>query len=158
MSETHGRLESPTTLVPPPGYSLLETVRGGRDKQGGGLLLAYRSTLNAHHWIPSVDSSKAYVANERQWLLVQGDGGLKVAVLSCYLACQRRDHDQFISWNQDLYSLMAHECQVLKSQHYQILAMGDFNARVGRHIQTLSLQGTRLAWCYPTCWTKDRWC
>ena len=26
------------------------------------------------------------------------------------------------------------------------------------HIPTLSLQESRLAWCCPTCWTKDRWC
>ena len=132
LSETHNRLESPTTLDPPTGYSLIEANRGGNDKQGGGLLLLYKSGLDAHPWVPSVSPSQAYIANERQWLLIHGHGGRKLAVLSCYLACQRHDHDRFLKWNQDLYSLMSDECKILKSQHYQLFAIGDFNAKIGK--------------------------
>ena len=114
LSETHGRLKSPTSYIPPSGYCHLESTRGGNDKQGGGLLLIYKSTLDAHPWVPSVEPSKAYIAKERQWLLINGSGGRKLAVLSCYLACQRSDHDRFVSWNEDMYALMAHECQILK--------------------------------------------
>ena len=110
----------------------MESTRGGREKQGGGLLLIYKSSLDAHPWVPTVEPSKAYVSQERQWLLIQGHGGKKVAVLSCYLACQHTDSDQFITWNRDLYSLMTEECQILKSQHYQVVALGDFNAKIGQ--------------------------
>ena len=132
MSETNGRRESPTTFTPPSGYSCLESTRGGGEKQGGGLLLIYKSSLDAHPWVPTVEPSKEYVSQERQWLLIRGHGGKKVALLSCYLACQRTDSDQFISWNQDLYSVMAEECLILKSQHYQLVALGDFNAKIGQ--------------------------
>ena len=132
LSETHCRSESPTTFDPPLGYSLIESTRGGTEKQGGGLLLLYKSGLDAHPWVPSVDPNRAYVANERQWLLLHGQGGRKLAVLSCYLACQRQDSDRFLTWNHDLYSLMTHECEVLKSQNYQLFAIGDFNAKVGQ--------------------------
>ena len=132
LSETHCRLESPTTFAPPSGYEIIEATRGGTAKQGGGLLLLYKSGLDAHPWIPTVSPDKAYIASERQWLLIHGEGGRKLAVLNCYLACQRQDSDSFLAWNKDLYSLMIAECQVLKSKRYQLLAIGDFNAKVGR--------------------------
>ena len=102
LCETHGRQESPTTYVPPCGYSQLESARSGNAKQGGGLLLLYRDNLNAHAWVPGVDAASSYVAQERQWLLITGEGGKKLAFLSCYLACQRTSTDAFLEWNIDL--------------------------------------------------------
>ena len=73
------------------------------------MLLLYKASLSAHPWLPTVDAASSYVAQERQWLLVTGHGGRKLAFLSCYLACQRTTTNAFLEWNRDLYTLMIKE-------------------------------------------------
>ena len=93
--------------------------------------LIYRESLEAHPWEPDVDKELEYVEKERQWLLIRGNGGRKMAFLHCYLACQSFTSDDFISWNEDLLRIISREAIILKSKGYIILAMGDFNTHVG---------------------------
>ena len=71
-----------------------------------------------------------HVRNERQWLLVNS-GKEKIAFLHTYIACQNNRDNSFLSWNEDLFFLLSQEAMKLKQQGFTILAMGDFNSRVG---------------------------
>ena len=94
--------------------------------------MLYRSTLNAHKYKPVVTDDYAYLNNERQWLLVNS-GAKRCAFLHIYIACQSsRNNNSFLTWNEDLFSLITQEALELKRQGFVILAMGDFNTRVGR--------------------------
>ena len=92
----------------------------------------YRDTLMAHEWNPTVCEEYQQVKNERQWLLVKGDGSKKLAFLNCYIACQSFTSDEFIEWNEALFQLMTQEALYLKKDGFMILAMGDFNTHVGQ--------------------------
>ena len=94
-------------------------------------MMLYRSDLHVHRHFPSVPPESAYLEKERQWLLF-GTGKKKVAFLHCYLACQSFKSDAFLQWNEDLFNLLGREAVSLKEQGFAILAMGDFNSRVGR--------------------------
>ena len=91
----------------------------------------HKSELPAHRHQPSVPEHLQYVQNERQWLLF-GTGCRKVAFLHCYLACQNSRDNSFLQWNQDLLFLLGQEAKLLKHQGFMVLALGDFNTRVGR--------------------------
>ena len=131
MSETHGRKERPDILQRVPGYELRFCERGGTSKGGGGLALFFRESLSAHEWIPSVDDDLTYVEKERQWLLIHGEGGGKLAFLSCYIACHSFTSDDFVKWNEDLFHLLTKETLYLRQKGFMVVAMGDFNTRVG---------------------------
>ena len=68
--------------------------------------------------------------NERQWLLITSQKE-KCAFLHCYIACQSPKNDSFIKWNEDLFYLITQEAIKLRKQGFMVLAMGDFNSRVG---------------------------
>ena len=106
-------------------------VRSGTEKGGGGLVIFYRDNLKVHRHKPEVPHELEYIQNERQWLLLH-DGAKKCAFLHCYLACQTTRNDSYLRWNEDLFFLMKEEAKVLKQQGFMVLAMGDFNTRVGR--------------------------
>ena len=72
-----------------------------------------------------------YVSKERQWLLIDSQGGRKCAFLHCYIACQSSKSDSFLSWNQDLFFLLTQEAIKLRSQGFMVIAMGDFNSKIG---------------------------
>ena len=92
--------------------------------------MIYKEDLVAHEWSPVVPSSCEYIEKERQWLLLE-NGDSKCAFLHCYIACQG-DDEAFVSWNEDLFSLMRDEAHILKEQGFFIFAMGDFNTKLGR--------------------------
>ena len=75
--------------------------------------------------------SQKYIEKERQWLLLEGSNE-KIAFLNVYIACQSKKTDAYLKWNEDLFSLITDETQVLKDQGFSILALGDFNTRVGQ--------------------------
>ena len=102
----------------------------------------YRKTLNAHPWKPEVVDAYEYVAKERQWLLIEGEGGRKIAFLHCYIACQSFTSTDFMRWNQDLFHIITQEALQLKEEGYMLLAMGDFNSHVG---QIYGLEGKKLS-------------
>ena len=91
----------------------------------------YKSHLKAHKWEPSVPSAQKYISNERQWLLIQGESE-RLAFLHVYIACQSKQSEDFLKWNEDLFELITNETLVLKQQGFTILALGDFNTRVGQ--------------------------
>ena len=130
MSETFGRADKPSTYSPPSGYLVWNKERSGTQKGGGGLSLLYRENLIAHEWSPTVPQSYEYIEKERQWLLLK-HGDSKCAFLHCYIACQGQD-DSFVSWNDDLFTLMKDEAVTLKAQGFFIFAMGDFNTILGQ--------------------------
>ena len=107
-----------------------DTERSGAQKGGGGLTLIYKDSLMVHRWTPSVSPQHKYVEKERQWLTIK-HGEQKCAFLHCYIACQE-DTDRFIAWNEDLFMLLRDEALILKQEGFIILAMGDFNTRVGQ--------------------------
>ena len=72
-----------------------------------------------------------YVSNERQWLLIQGSTE-RLAFLHVYIACQSKKSEDYLQWNEDLFHLLTEETLLLKSQGFTILALGDFNTRVGQ--------------------------
>ena len=113
------------------GYEVWETNRKGTSKGGGGLTLIYRSSLSYHKYIPAVPDEYQYIKDERQWLLLSS-GSSRLAFLHLYIACQNTRDNSFIQWNDDLFSLITQEALDLKRQGFFILAMGDFNSRVGR--------------------------
>ena len=90
----------------------------------------YKKELSTHKWIPLVSEKYAYIEKERQWLLIK-HGDKKCAFLHCYIACQGKD-DSFIQWNEDLFALMQEEVITLRRLGFAVLAMGDFNTRIGR--------------------------
>ena len=106
------------------------TERAGQNKGGGGLTLLYNESLTAHQWTPKVPDGQQYVMNERQWQLLR-HGDQKCAFLHCYIACSGRD-DSYITWNEDLFFLITKEAIKLRKEGFVVLAMGDFNLRVGQ--------------------------
>ena len=132
LSETFGRSEKPSILKKVPGFELWTVERSGSAKKGGGLAIFYRDTLMAHEWNPIVSEQYKYIEKERQWLLIRGEGSNKMAFLNCYPACQSFSSDEFIDWNASLFQLMTQEAIYLRKEGFMILAMGDFNTRVGR--------------------------
>ena len=131
LSETYGRADQPSNLGPIPGYTTWNTERSGPDKGGGGLTLLYKESLKAHQWSPQVEEQFKYVEKERQWLLIEGSNK-RCAFLHTYIACQTTRHDSFLQWNEDLFQLLTLEAIKLRKSGYVILAMGDFNTRVGQ--------------------------
>ena len=107
-----------------------ESNRQGADKGGGGLTLLYRNTLNTHEYNPTVSDEYKYVMKERQWLLVSS-GSNRCAFLHVYIACQNSRNNSYLQWNEDLFSLLTQEALELKRQGFFVLAMGDFNSRIG---------------------------
>ena len=85
----------------------------------------------AHEWKPSVKDEQKYIEKERQWLLIHGEGSEKIAFLNCYIACQSFTSEDFIEWNEDLFQLLTQEASYLMKEGFMLLAMGDFNTRVG---------------------------
>ena len=92
--------------------------------------MLYRDTLTAHQYLPDVADNMEYIKNERQWLLISS-GEERVAFLHTYIACQNTKDDSFLAWNEDLFYLLTQEAKKLQQQGFTILAMGDFNSRVG---------------------------
>ena len=92
--------------------------------------MLYKDSLTTHQWIPTVPASMQYIANERQWLLINSQTE-KCAFLHIYVACQTNKSDSFLQWNEDLFHLVTQEAKSLRRQGFLVLAMGDFNTRVG---------------------------
>ena len=92
--------------------------------------MLYRDSLTTHQYLPDIPTTLEHIRNERQWLLVNS-GKDKIAFLHTYIACQNNRDDSFLSWNEDLFFLLTQEATRLKQQGFTILAMGDFNSRVG---------------------------
>ena len=117
-------------MDPVDGYRVWNSNRGGSDKGGGGLTLLYKESLTAHEYSPVVASNLEYIMNERQWLLISS-GHDRIAFLHVYIACQNNRDDSFLAWNEDLFSLISQEALRLRQQGFTVLALGDFNSRVG---------------------------
>ena len=98
---------------------------------GGGLTMLYRQSLIAHQWSPAIPSGLEYIGKERQWLLIGSSGATKCAFLHCYIACQSSSSDNFIQWNEDLFHLITKEAIMLRKQGFMVIAMGDFNSKIG---------------------------
>ena len=131
LSETWGRADQPSVIDHVDGYTIWRTERPTSSKNGGGLCILYKDGLVAHQWTPSVPPELQYVEHERQWLILDCEGGRKCAFLHCYIACQSFDSDNFIQWNESLFHLITQEAVQLKRRGFMILAMGEFNTRVG---------------------------
>ena len=92
--------------------------------------MLYKNSLTNHHWDPSVPAGMQYIANERQWLLTNSETE-KCAFLHIYIACQSNKSDSFLQWNEDLFHLVTQEAKSLRRQVFIVLAIGNFNTRVG---------------------------
>ena len=118
-------------IGPVPGFNIWKTERSGADKGGGGLALLYKDVLPAHQWTPIVPDNLQYIANERQWLVIDNKTE-RLAFLHVYIACQTTRSDSYLQWNEDLFHLLTQEALKLRRQGFIVLAMGDFNSRVGQ--------------------------
>ena len=112
------------------GYKSWRKERAGSDKGGGGLNMLYRESLSAHEWNPVVPPNLHFVQNGRQWLLLNC-GKQRCAFLHVYIACDTHKDDSFLHWNENLFYLVTQEALKLKRQGFTVMAMGDFNSRVG---------------------------
>ena len=92
--------------------------------------MLYRKSLSAHEWNPVVPTDHNFVQNERQWLLLNC-GKQRCAFLHVYIACDTHKDDSFLHWNESLFYLVTQEALKLKRQGFTVIAMGDFNSRVG---------------------------
>ena len=131
ISETLCRADHPSSPMAMDGYNTCRVERSGTEKGGGGLCLLYRDSLTASEWLPSVPSHLQYIQKERQWLLISSNTE-KIAFLHIYLACQSFKSDAFLTWNEDLLSLVTKEAIMLKKQGFVVLSLGDYNTRVGQ--------------------------
>ena len=95
------------------------------------MALLYKDTLPAHQWTPAVPDNLQYIANERQWLIIDNKSE-RLAFLHVYIACQTTRSDSYLQWNEDLFHLITMESIRLRRKGYVVLAMGDFNSRVGQ--------------------------
>ena len=93
-------------------------------------MMLYRDTLTAHEWSPPVAPELDYIKNERQWLLIDSSKE-RCAFLHIYIACQNHRNDSYLKWNEDLFHLITTEAIKLRKLGFMVLAMGDFNSRVG---------------------------
>ena len=130
MSETHFREDQNQESIDLDGFLSWRVERSGLDKRGGGLCLYYHQSLTAHCWVPTVPPHLASSAKERQWLLLPGPE--RLAFLHVYIACQTNQNDGYIEWNEKLFSLITMETIRLRRDGFSVLAMGDFNSRVGQ--------------------------
>ena len=131
VSETKERINTPPSLQHIPGFHSWPYPRETGNKGGGGLSMLYKKDLQATPWHPNVSTSNKYLDRERQWLLIEGRQE-RLAFLHVYIACQNNNKDSYIKWNEDLFKMMTEETLTLKAQGFSILAMGDFNTRVGQ--------------------------
>ena len=92
-------------MEPLPGFKIWKTERSGSDKGGGGLALLYKESLPAHQWTPAVPDNLQYIANERQWLIIDNQTE-RFAFLHVYIACQTTRSDSYLQWNEDLFHLV----------------------------------------------------
>ena len=130
VSETFGRADQNQDPIELDHFRSWRTERSGPDKGGGGLCLYYHESLVAHCWVPSVPSEFTYVQNERQWLLFDGTAN-KFAFLHVYIACQTNQNNNYLQWNEDLFTLLNQETIKLRREGFSVVALGDFNTRVG---------------------------
>ena len=130
ISETHGRADQNHEVVEIEKFRAWRVERSGTAKAGGGLCLYYHDSLTAHCWTPEIPPDKQAAGTERQWLLF--DGVEKLALLHVYIACQTNQNDGFIEWNERLFSLITDETIRLRRQGFTVMALGDFNTRVGQ--------------------------
>ena len=130
LSETKCRPDTPSVMEPVPGNRTWRTERSGEDKAGGGLAILYRDSLPAHQWNPEVPANFKYISNERQWLLLDNKVE-KCAFLHVYIACQSSRSDSYLQWNEDLFHLLTHEAITLRRKGFIVIAMGDFNSKIG---------------------------
>ena len=133
LSETFGREDNDIQCPEIPGYLPWPSERKRYEKGGGGLTILYRNNLEAHRWTSEVPESQKYIEKERQWLLIN-QGHCKCAFLHCYAACVNYQDTTktYLDWNRDLFCLLTQEAIQLKREGFIILAMGDFNVRIGR--------------------------
>ena len=64
--------------------------------------------------------------------MLLNSGSKKCAFLHVYVACESHRNDSFLQWNEDLFYLITQEALKLKKQGFTVIAMGDFNSRIGR--------------------------
>ena len=130
LIETHSRADHFSILSPDNRFEVWESNRGDGEKGGGGLALLYKKSLQAHRYSPTVPGNLKYIQNERQWLLIT-TYGTKIAYLNIYCACQSLQNDAFLAWNSDLFHLVSTEALALREQGFMVVAMGDYNTRIG---------------------------
>ena len=108
-------------MEPLPGFNIWKTERSGSDKGGGGLALLYKESLPAHQWTPAVPDNLQYIANERQWLIIDNQTE-RFAFLHVYIACQTTRSDSYLQWNEDLFHLVKMESIKLRRVGFAVLA------------------------------------
>ena len=57
---------------------------------------------------------------------------IRLSPFSCYLACDSNGSNNHEQWNHDMYTMMTEEICVLRSRGFGIVALGDFNVKVGK--------------------------
>ena len=97
------------------------------DKKGGGIMWAWRSSLNARIWKTSVSlEGREWTQKERLWLQVEWPE-YKLAIGAVYMACESPKN---VEWNDNLYECLTEEIVSLKMTH-KVVLVGDFNGRIG---------------------------
>ena len=134
LLETKRRFEEIGIDISVPGYELSEFRRSdlSGDRAGGGIAVYTKNTggLLFKSYTPAIAHSDfEFVQNERFWVTVDSMN-CKTAICGVYMACQLNG-DVHGEWNDRLYWVLHQECEVLRSEGYRVVVLGDMNGHVG---------------------------
>ena len=97
------------------------------DKKGGGIMWAWRSSLNARIWNNSdVPEGREWTKKEKFWLTIEWPK-YKLALGAIYMAC---DSPRNTEWNDNMYECLTDELIRIRMT-YNVVLVGDFNGRIG---------------------------
>ena len=57
-----------------------------------------------------------------------------MAICNCYFAAEITANQNFVEWNNQLYTMISKEIVKLKADDHMIVVMGDLNAHIGRQL------------------------
>ena len=98
-------------------------------KTRGGKLILRSDRVNCSEWT-TTGTNNDWINSERSWLLVHS-GGCKLAICSVYMAAEVTANNDFVAWNDCLYSTIQGELKGFQQTGYNCMIIGDMNAHVG---------------------------
>ena len=129
IDETHLRKGTNVDMSVFAPWSPIFTERDFNMKTGGGKLILKSDRVNCSEWT-TTGTDNDWINSERSWLLVHS-GGCKLAICSVYMAAEVTANNDFVAWNDCLYSSIQGELKGFQQTGYKCMIIGDMNAHVG---------------------------
>ena len=90
-------------------------------KSGGRLLIYYKTHLRIHFWTSESDGNQIRISNERLWAICEREGS-KYAIGGAYFAARSMGRGkEYLSWNEELLSLLEHDIDLLRKDGLKII-------------------------------------